>query len=66
VYGHTILYGQIDLHLEVCEPNSHVYGTMTLAVIVTVSNGASYLHNNYLVLAVRRNQGPQDFPSGKL
>jgi tripartite-type tricarboxylate transporter receptor subunit TctC len=41
-----------------------MYGTVTLAVTVTVSNGASHLQDNYLVLAVRRNQRPDDFPNG--
>jgi hypothetical protein len=58
--------GHIDLNLEVCTSNSHVYGTMTLAVTVTVSSGASHLQDNYLVLIVRRNQRPHDFPNGQL
>jgi hypothetical protein len=37
-------------NLEVCISNSHVYGTVTPAVIVTVSNNASYVLDNRLVL----------------
>jgi hypothetical protein len=58
--------GQIDLNLEVCISNSQVYGTMTLAVIVTVNSGAPHLHDNHLALVVRRNQRPNDFPNGQL
>jgi hypothetical protein len=56
-------YGQIALNLEVCISNSHAYGTVTLAVIVTVSNGASHLKDNYHVLASRRNQQQDDSPT---
>jgi hypothetical protein len=59
-------YGQIDLNIEVCISNSHVYGTVTLAVNVTVSIGASHLQGNRLPLVVRRNQRPNDFPNGEL
>jgi hypothetical protein len=61
LYWHLSLHpvenndGQIELNLEVCISNSHVYGTVTLAVTVTVNSGASYLHGNHLALAVRRN-----------
>jgi hypothetical protein len=46
--------------------NSHVYGTVTLAVNFTINTGASHLHDNHLVHAVRRNQRPDDFPDGQL
>jgi hypothetical protein len=39
---------------------------MTLAVIVAVSNGASHLQDNYRVVAIRRNQRPDDFHNGQL
>jgi hypothetical protein len=52
----VIFYGHINLNLEVCISNSHVYGTVTLAVIVTVNSGASPLQDNHLALVVRRNQ----------
>jgi hypothetical protein len=58
--------GHIIFNLEVCTSNPHVYGTVTLAVTFTVSNGASHLHDNNLVHAVRRNQRPNDFPNGQL
>jgi hypothetical protein len=60
------MYGHIILNLEVCISISPVYGKVTPAVIVTVSNKASYLHDNHLVLAIRRNQRPYDFPNGQL
>jgi hypothetical protein len=60
------LFGQIVLSLEVCKSNSNVYGTVTMAVIIIDSNGASHLQDNNLVLAVRRNQRLDDFPSGQL
>jgi hypothetical protein len=53
-----IFNGQIDSNLEVCISNFHVYGTVTLAVTVTVNSGASHLHGNHLASAVRRNQRP--------
>jgi hypothetical protein len=37
----------IDLNLlESSKPNSHVYGTITPAVNITVSSSASYLHDS--------------------
>jgi uncharacterized protein YlzI (FlbEa/FlbD family) len=56
----------IVLNLEVCISNSHVCGTMTPAVTLTVSNGASYLHDNQVVPVVGRNQRLDDFPGGHL
>jgi hypothetical protein len=61
-----ILWSQIDLNLEVRISNSHVYGTVTLAVTFTVSNGASHLKDNHLARVDRRNQQPNDFPNGQL
>jgi hypothetical protein len=46
---------QIALNLDVCISNSHVYGTVTIAVTVTVINGASHLHDNHLAMVVGRN-----------
>jgi hypothetical protein len=65
-YLRTWFYGRIGLNLEVCISNSHVYKTVILAVNVTVTSGASYLHDNHLGLIVRRNQRPNDFPIGHL
>jgi hypothetical protein len=42
----VVTYGHIDSNIEVCKPNSHVHGLVTPAVNATVSNRASYLHNN--------------------
>ena len=56
-------YGQIDLNLKVCISNFHVYGTVTLAVTVTVNSGASHLQGNHLALVVRRNQRPTTSPT---
>jgi hypothetical protein len=57
-----LLYGQINSNLEVCIFNFHVYGTVTLAVTVTVNSGASHLQGNHLAPAVRRNQRPTTSP----
>jgi hypothetical protein len=58
-----LLYGQIDSNLEVCISNFHVYGTVTLAVNVTVNSGASHLQGNHLASAVRRSQRPTTSPT---
>jgi hypothetical protein len=50
--------GHIDINIEDCISNYHVYGTLTLVVTFTFSNGASHLQDNYLVLVVRRNPRP--------
>jgi hypothetical protein len=66
ICNRVLQYGQIDLNIEVCTSNSPMYGTVTLAVNVAVSNGASHLQGNHLALVVRRNQRPNDFPNGQL
>jgi hypothetical protein len=60
------IYGKIDLNIEVCRSNSHVYGTVTLAANVAVYSGASHLQNKHLAMVVRRNQRPNDSPNGQL
>jgi hypothetical protein len=57
------MYFIIDLNLEVCISSFHVYGTVTLAVIIAVNNGASHLQGNHLAAAVRRNQRPTTSPT---
>jgi hypothetical protein len=59
----TAFSGQIDLNLEVCISNFHVYETVTLAVNVTVNSCASRLQGNHLAAAVRRNQRPTTSPT---
>jgi hypothetical protein len=65
-YNRVIHVGLIDLNLEACKPNSHMYGTVTPAANVTVSNGPSRLRDNHLVLTMGRNHPPDDFPNCQL
>jgi hypothetical protein len=51
----TNFFGQIDLNLEVCISNFHVYRTVTIAV--TVHSGASHLQGQPTT---------NDFPNGQL
>jgi hypothetical protein len=40
-----------SVKLEVCNPNSHVYGLVASAVSITVLSDASHLQDNDLVRA---------------
>jgi hypothetical protein len=57
---------QIDLSLKVYKPNFNVYGTVALAVNVTVSNGAAHLRDNKLVVALGGNQPLDNFTKDQL
>jgi hypothetical protein len=64
---HVPFYGQIDLNLEVCISNFHVYGTVTLAVTVTINNGASHhLAGQPPRLGSMTQPTTNDFPNGQL
>jgi hypothetical protein len=59
----TLFFGQIDLNLEVCISNFNVYGTVTLAVTVTVKRRRVARAWQPPRLAVRRNQRPMTSPT---
>jgi hypothetical protein len=62
----SLAYYEIDLNIEICNHNSHLYGTVALGVIITFSNDAAHIGNNLHVPVVGPNQPPDDFPNGLL